>query len=56
MKAMGNMPQRQLSHRVKGSRVSQIIMKREVWLQVGKEGQADAFSMTLLLSKWGGCK
>ena len=44
MNAMGNIPQRQLSHRVKGSRVSQIIMKREVCLQAEKgEGAGGAF-------------
>ena len=31
MPAMGSMAQWQLSHSVKGSSVSQIIMKREVW-------------------------
>ena len=37
---MGSMAQRQAVHRVKGSRVSQIIMKREVWLR-GSEGQGN---------------
>ncbi len=37
MKVMGSMAQPQLSHRVKGSRVSQIIMKRDVWLQLATD-------------------